>query len=87
MTSIFSIIDDKHIPIYRVLWIADVPHFCGEDDCTCEGRYEVRLEQAESIWSNREERDDLLKKMESWQTGEDVDLGKDEEGDGDEPWK
>ena len=57
MHSIFCRVDDKHVPLYRVIWISDVPHFCGEDDCLCEGRYEVRLEQGESVWANREERD------------------------------
>ena len=64
--SIFCVIDDKHIPLYRVLWISDVPHFCGEDDCIAEGRYEVRLEQDESVWANREERDRIIGALERW---------------------
>ncbi|MFN3153371.1 hypothetical protein C5Y96_21670 [Blastopirellula marina] len=75
MSSLFCIIDDKHVPIYRILWISDVPHFCGEDDCQCEGRYEVRLEQGESLWTNREERDEVLKVLEKWHTGDDLDAG------------
>lgn len=67
MSSIFCLVDDKHLPLYRVLWLADVPHFCGEDDCTCEGRYEIRLEQGESIWANREERDSVLAALNNWQ--------------------
>ncbi len=41
--SVFCRIDDKHVPLYRVLWIADVPHFCGQEDCVREGQYEIRL--------------------------------------------
>ncbi len=76
MSSIFCQIDDKHIPLYRVLWVAEVPHFCGSEDCTAEGRYEVRLEQGESVWASREERDHVLDVLEQWQGGlgtEDVD--------------
>ena len=73
MSSLFCVIDDKHVPIYRILWISDVPHFCGEDDCQCEGRYEVRLEQGESLWTNREERDEVMKVLEKWHTGDDLD--------------
>ena len=75
MSSLFCIIDDKHVPVYRILWISDLPHFCGEDDCQCEGRYEVRLEQGESLWTNREERDEILKPLERWHTGDDLDAG------------
>ncbi|MBA2115083.1 hypothetical protein [Bremerella alba] len=75
MSSLFCIIDDKHVPIYRILWISDVPHFCGESDCLYEGRYEVRLEQGESLWTNRDERDEVLKVLEKWHTGDDLDAG------------
>ncbi|PQO48137.1 hypothetical protein [Blastopirellula marina] len=75
MSSLFCIIDDKHVPIYRILWISDVPHFCGEDDCQCEGRYEVRLEQGESLWTNREERDEIINSIEKWHAGDDLDAG------------
>lgn len=67
MSSIFCKIDDKHVPLYRVMWVASLPHFCGNEDCTCEGQYEVRLEQDESVWANREERDALLVAIEAWQ--------------------
>jgi len=69
MTSIMCLIDDKHVPLYRVVWVAAVPHFCGEEDCVREGEYEVRLEQDESVWANREERDRLLEALEHWQGG------------------
>jgi hypothetical protein len=64
--SIFCLVDDKHIPLYRVMWVSDIPHFCGEDDCIAEGRYEIRLEQDESVWANRDERDRLLAALERW---------------------
>lgn len=66
MGSIFCLVDDKHVPMYRIIWISDVPHFCGQDDCQCEGDYEVRLDQDESLWANRQQRDQVLKAMESW---------------------
>ena len=53
MKSIFCLVDDKHVPLYRVMWISDVPHFCGEAECHCEGMYEIRLEQGESIWGSQ----------------------------------
>lgn len=64
--SILFLIDDKHIPLYRVMWVAATPHFCGSDECQHEGDYEVRLEQGEVIWANRKERDDLLAALEHW---------------------
>ena len=67
--SIFCIIDDKHVPLYRVMWIAATPHFCGEDDCEREGQYEIRLEQGEVVWGNQQERDAMLAALESWQGG------------------
>lgn len=66
MSTVFCVVDDKHVPVYRVMWVADVPHFCGEPDCGAEGRYEVRLEQDESVWASREERDKMLSTMETW---------------------
>jgi len=66
MNSIFCLVDDKHVPMYRIIWISDVPHFCGQDDCQCEGDYEVRLDQDESLWANRQQRDQVLKAMENW---------------------
>src|ERR1051325_9675553 len=53
---IFVLVDDKHIPVYRIMWVSDVPHFCGNEECQCEGDYEIRLEQDESIWASRAER-------------------------------
>ena len=67
--AIFCEIDDKHIPLYRVVWVAATPHFCGEDDCNREGYYEIRLEQGDAVWANREERDTMLTALEAWQGG------------------
>ncbi|MGE0760863.1 MAG: hypothetical protein AB7F89_08455 [Pirellulaceae bacterium] len=74
MRSIFCKIDDKHVPLYRVMWISDLPHFCGEEDCMCEGQYEIRLENDESVWGNRQERDTMLRAIEEWQSGFNEDL-------------
>jgi hypothetical protein len=35
----------------------------------CEGRYEIRLEMDESVWANREERDEVLAALEAWAGG------------------
>ena len=67
--SIFCNIDDKHIPLYRIMWVASTPHFCGEEDCVREGSYEIRLEQGESVWANPEERDKIIQQLEQWQGG------------------
>ena len=67
--SIFSNVDDKHVPFYRIMWVASVPHFCGEDDCMAEGKYEIRLEQGEVVWATDQERDTVLADLERWQGG------------------
>jgi hypothetical protein len=70
--SIFAIIDDKHVPLYRVMWVSATPHFCGEEDCIREGSYEIRLEQGESVWASVAERDVMLERLESWHNGLDM---------------
>ncbi|WP_425397981.1 hypothetical protein [Aeoliella sp.] len=70
--SIMCLVDDKQVPLYRVMWVAATPHFCGEEDCVREGYYEIRLEQGESVWANQNERDTMLNKLESWQGGEGI---------------
>jgi hypothetical protein len=70
--SILCLVDDKQVPLYRVMWVAATPHFCGEEDCLREGYYEVRLEQGESVWANQQERDDMITKLEAWQGGEGI---------------
>jgi hypothetical protein len=67
MTSIFCVVDDKHVPLYRVMWVAAIPHFCGSPDCQHEGDYEIRLEQDESVWANQTQRDAVLAAIEAWQ--------------------
>jgi len=69
MSSILCVIDDKYVPLYRVMWVSAVPHFCGDDECVREGDYEIRLEQDETIWANREERDRLVQSLERWAGG------------------
>lgn len=66
MSSTFALIDDKHVPFARIVWVADVPHFCGNEECTVEGRYEVRIEGDESLFATREERDLTLTEMREW---------------------
>jgi hypothetical protein len=67
--SAFCIIDDKHIPLYRILWVSDLPHFCGSADCEREGEYEIRLDGGESVWGTREQRDAAMAAIEGWQKG------------------
>jgi len=67
--SMFCLIDDKHVPLYRVMWVAATPHFCGEEDCDREGYYEIRLEQGDAVWAHRAERDAMLSALEAWQGG------------------
>ena len=69
MSPGFCLIDDKHIPLYRVMWISDIPHFCGDEECQAEGLYEIRLEQEESIYCNRDDRDKMLASLEQWFRG------------------
>lgn len=80
--SILCRVDDKFVPLYRVMWVAATPHFCGEEDCTREGAYEIRLEQGESVWANDAERDDMVKRLEQWQGG----LGPQVDEPGDSQW-
>ena len=69
MSSILCKVDEKQIPLYRVVWVSELPHFCGHDDCEQEGRYEIRLEQGEAVWANREERDEMIESLERWKGG------------------
>lgn len=67
--SVFCLVDDKHIPLHRILWVSEVPHFCGGDECQREGQYEIHLENAEAVWGSREERDAVLAAIEAWREG------------------
>jgi len=69
------------VPLYRVMWVAATPHFCGEEDCVREGRYEVRLEQGESVWAKAPERDRMQEELERWQGGLGPADGKDSDDD------
>jgi hypothetical protein len=64
--SVFCLVDDKHIPLHRILWVSEVPHFCGSEDCQREGEYEIHLGEGESVWGSREERDAVLAAIEAW---------------------
>ena len=59
-------VDDKHVPLYRIVWVSDVPHFCGEDDCMHEGDYEIRLDVEDSLWTTGAERDMVVKALSKW---------------------
>ena len=67
--SVFCIVDDKHVPLHRILWVSELPHFCGSEDCQREGQYEIRLEQGETIWATLAQRDEVLTAVEAWQRG------------------
>ncbi len=67
---VFCQVDDKHVPLYRILWIADLPHLCGDEECQREGQYEIRLEDGESVWGNLTERDAAVEALEGWLRGE-----------------
>jgi hypothetical protein len=69
--SIFCLVDDKHVPLYRIVWVSELPHFCGSPDCQREGQYEVRLEHEESVWASQQERDAVLAALEAAQAGPD----------------
>ncbi len=72
--SAFCTIDNKFVPVYRILWIAELPHFCGSEDCEKEGQYEVRLEEGESLWAaSASERDAAMAVIEAWQGGAELD--------------
>ncbi len=69
MSAVFCLIDDKHVPLYRIMWVAAVPHFCGEEQCDVEGLYEVRVEPDDALFATRDERDKCLVALEDWVTG------------------
>jgi hypothetical protein len=67
--SIMCRVDDKSVPLYRIMWISEVPHFCGSEECQHEGDYEVRLEQGEAVWADEQERERVIQALEAWQGG------------------
>jgi hypothetical protein len=70
MMSIFCHVDDKCIPLYRIIWVSDLPHFCGDEECQREGEYEIRLEGEDSVWGNLAERDAAVAALEAWLGGQ-----------------
>jgi hypothetical protein len=64
--AVWCIVDDKHVPLSRIVWISDLPHYCGSADCQREGQYEIRLEQGESVWAPKPDRDSALAALEKW---------------------
>ncbi|MDZ4658641.1 MAG: hypothetical protein SH868_13780 [Bythopirellula sp.] len=80
--SILCRVDDKFVPLYRVMWVAATPHFCGEEDCNREGFYEIRLEQGESVWANDKECKEMNERLEKWQGG----LGPADDEPGESKW-
>ena len=66
MESPLILIDDKHVPLYRIVWVADLPHFCGDEDCGREGEYEVRLDVDDSLWTTLKGRDEIVAALRLW---------------------
>jgi hypothetical protein len=72
--SAFCKVDEKYVPLYRILWISALPHFCGSADCEREGHYEIRLEEGETVWAaSQQERDEALQALEHWSGTEPMD--------------
>ena len=59
-------VDDKHVPLYRIVWVSEVPHFCGDEECMHEGDYEIRLDVDDSVWTNGEGRDVVVAALNRW---------------------
>ncbi len=68
-TPPFCNVDDKLIPLHRILWISTLPHFCGAAECEREGQYEIRLEQGETVWATKPQRDAAQAALEEWLAG------------------
>ena len=66
MESPLILVDDKHVPLYRIVWVADLPHWCGDKDCEREGEYEIRLDVEESVWTSLRGRDHVLASLKKW---------------------
>ena len=66
MDSPLIVVDDKHVPLYRVVWVADLPHFCGDEQCEREGDYEIRLDVDDSLWTNQKGRDYVVSCLKKW---------------------
>ncbi|MEL6108696.1 MAG: hypothetical protein AAFU85_22040 [Planctomycetota bacterium] len=66
MDSPLILIDDKHVPLYRIVWVADLPHFCGDPECEREGDYEIRLDVEESLWTSQKGRNEVVGALKEW---------------------
>ena len=66
---LFCHVDDKQVPLYRIVWISDLPHFCGDAECQREGQYEIRLEQGEAVWASLPEHDAAVEALRCWLLG------------------
>lgn len=65
----FCTIDDKFVPLHRIVWVSVLPHFCGSEECAREGQYEVRLQGGETVWAvSLAQRDTVLAALDDWQT-------------------
>ncbi len=71
---VFCSIDDKRVPLYRIVWISELPHFCGDPECEREGQYEIRLEDEESVWAvNCPQQEAAISALEAWLLGQQQD--------------
>ena len=67
--SIFCVVDDKHIPLYRVMWIAATPHFCGAERLRSRGLLRSAPRTGRVGVGQYRGRDGILAALESWQGG------------------
>ena len=67
--SIFCTIDDKHVPLYRVMWVAATAHFCGHEDCQAKASTKSAWSRANRFGPRGSERDEMLTALEGWQGG------------------
>ena len=66
MDSPLILVDDKHVPLYRILWVADLPLFCGDEECEREGDYEIRMDVDDSLWTSQKGRDEVISALRKW---------------------
>ena len=67
---VFCSVDDKLVPLYRIVWISELPHFCGDADCEREGQYEICLGEEESVWAaSRDQHAKAVAALEAWLMG------------------
>ena len=66
---VFCKVDDKHVPLCRIIWVSDLPHFCGAAECQREGLYEIRLEQGEIVGPTSQTTTRRSRRLEAWLNG------------------